>query len=208
MTVMDPNRLVDDYIDGLARAAQSLPAERREELLADVRSHVAESGATTEAEVRNVLERLGSAEEILAEYEDAPATPPRVEPRLRFQEYAVLVLLPLGGFLFIVGWLVGVALLWTSDRWRTGEKLLGTLFPPFGYLSFAILGLLPGQTCMEVSSPTRVGGPNPSAEPKVVESCTGFALPIWLGIPLFALLLIAPIATVAVLASRAAPNRA
>ena len=26
MTVMDPNRLVDDYIDGLARAAQSLPA--------------------------------------------------------------------------------------------------------------------------------------------------------------------------------------
>lgn len=94
MTVMDPNRLVDDYIESLARAARSLPAGRREELLADVRSHVAESGATTEAEVRNVLERLGSAEEILAEYEDVPGTPPRVEPRLRIQEYAALVLLP------------------------------------------------------------------------------------------------------------------
>ena len=199
MTVMDPNRLVDHYIDGLARAAQSLPAVRREELLADVRSHVAESGATTEAEVRNVLERLGSAEEILAEYEDAPgAPPPRAEPRLRFQEYAVLVLLPLGGFLFIVGWLVGVALLWTSDRWRTGEKLLGTLFPPFGYLSFAIAGLLPGQTCATVSDGS--GG--------VTESCTGFALPIWVTVPLFVLLLLAPVVTVAVLASRAAPSRA
>ncbi len=197
MTVMDPNRLVDDYIDGLARAAQSLPAERREELLADVRSHVAESGATTEAEVRNVLERLGSAEEILAEYKDAPATPPRVEPRLRFQEYAALVLLPLGGFLFIVGWLVGVALLWASNRWRTGEKWLGTLFPPFGYLSFAIAGLLPGQTC----------GTATDASGSVTESCSGFALPIWIGIPLFAILVIAPIATVALLASRAAPNR-
>ena len=198
MTVMDPNRLVDDYIDGLARAAQSLPAARREELLGDVRSHVAESGATTEAEVRNVLERLGSAEEILAEYEDAPVASPRAEPRLRFQEYAVLVLLPLGGFLFIVGWLVGVALLWTSDRWRTGEKLLGTVFPPFGYLSFAIAGLLPGQTCGTVSDGS--GG--------VTESCTGFALPVWVGVPLFVLVLIAPVVTVAVLASRAAPNRA
>jgi hypothetical protein len=198
MTVMDPNWLVDDYIDGLARAAQSLPAERREELLADVRSHVAESGATTEAEVRNVLERLGSAEEILAAYEDAPSTPPRAEPRLRFQEYAALVLLPLGGFLFIVGWLVGVALLWASNRWRTGEKWLGTLFPPFGYLSFAIAGLLPGQTC----------GTATDASGGVTESCTGFALPIWIGIPLFAILVIAPIVTVALLASRAAPNRA
>lgn len=198
MTVMDPNRLVDDYIDGLARAAQSLPAARREELLDDVRSHVAESGATTEAEVRNVLERLGSAEEILAEYEDAPGPPPRAEPRLRFQEYAVLVLLPLGGFLFIVGWLVGVALLWASDRWRTGEKLLATVFPPFGYLSFAIAGLLPGQTC----------GTATDGSGRVTESCTGFALPIWAGVPLFVLLLIAPVVTVAVLASRAAPNRA
>ena len=197
MTVMDPNRLVDDYIDGLARAAQSLPAERREELLADVRSHVAESGATTEAEVRNVLERLGSAEEILAAYEDAPGPPPRVEPRLRFQEYAALVLLPLGGFLFIIGWLVGVALLWASNRWRTGEKWLGTLFPPFGYLSLVVVGLLPGQTCGTATDGS--GG--------VTESCTGFALPIWIGIPLFAILVIGPIATVALLASRAAPNR-
>lgn len=198
MTVMDPNRLVDDYIESLARAARSLPAGRREELLADVRSHVAESGATTEAEVRNVLERLGSAEEILAEYEDVPGTPPRVEPRLRIQEYAALVLLPLGGFLFIVGWLVGVVLLWTSDRWRTSEKLLGTFFPPFGYLALIILGMLPGQICTGVSDGS--GG--------VTESCTGAALPIWIGMPLFALLAIAPIATVAVLAHRAAPNRA
>lgn len=198
MTVMDPNRLVNDYLEGLDRAAQSLPAERRAELLADVRSHIAESGATTEAEVRNVLERLGTPEEIVAEYEDTQGAPPRVEPRLRFQEYATLVLLPLGGFLFFVGWLVGVVLLWTSDRWRTGEKLLGTFFPPFGYLSLIILGMLPGQTCTGVSDPS--GG--------VTESCTGGALPIWIGIPLFALLAIAPIATVAVLAHRAAPNRA
>lgn len=211
MTVMDSNRLVNDYLEGLDRAAQSLPAERREELLADVRSHIAESGATTEADVRNVLERLGTPEEIVAGYEDTQGPPPPpAESRLRFHEYAALALLPFGGFLFIVGWFFGVMLLWTSNRWRIGEKVLGTLVLPFGYLSLVIIGMLPGQTCSEVSTstPTRVGGPNPAGDPEVIESCSGFAIPAWIGIPLLVVLLIAPVVMVAFLAYRAAPNRA
>lgn len=198
MTVMDSDRLVNDYIERLARAARSLPEERREELLADVRSHVAESGATTDVEVRNVLERLGSVEEILAGYEEAQTSRPLTEPRLRLQEYAVLLLLPFGGFLFMVGWLVGVTLLWTSDRWRKGEKILGTLLLPFGYLSLAVAGMYPGQTCARV-----VDGSG-----EVIDTCTGVGLPIWIGIPLLVLLAIAPLVSIAALAKRAAPNRA
>ena len=196
MNLMDSDGLVNDYLEALARAAQSLPAQRREELLADVRSHVAESGATTEVEVRNVLERLGSPEEILAAYEEAPPTRP--EPRLRLREYAALVLLPFGGFLFVVGWLVGVVLLWTSDRWRTGEKLLGTLSLPLGYLSLVILALLPGRSCAGISDATGT----------VVESCSGVGLPGWVGVPLLVLLAVAPLVSIAVLAKRAAPDRA
>lgn len=195
---MNSDRLVNDYIERLARAARSLPEERREELLADVRSHVAESGATTDVEVRNVLERLGSVEEILAEIDEGRASVPRVEPRLTLREYAVLLLLPFGGFVYIVGWLVGVTLLWTSDRWRTGEKILGTLLLPFGYLPLALAGMLPGRACGTVVAQSG----------KVIETCEDVGLPSWIGIPLLVLLAIAPLVSITVLARRAAPHRA
>ncbi|TCO35430.1 hypothetical protein EV652_101310 [Kribbella steppae] len=33
----------------------------------------------------------------------------------------------------MIGWLAGVWLLWTSDRWTRGQKLAGTLAWPLGY---------------------------------------------------------------------------
>lgn len=199
MTVMDSDRLVNEYVESLARAARSLSRERREELSADVRSHVAESGATTEAEVRNVLERLGSVEEIVAGYGEEQASVPRAEPRLRLREYAALLLLPFGGFVFVVGWFAGVALLWASDRWRTGEKVLGTLLLPFGYLPVMLATVLQGRSCTGlVDQSDRV----------IQETCTGVGLPPSIDTPLFVLLAIVPVVSMAVLAKRAAPNRA
>jgi hypothetical protein len=48
------------------------------------------------------------------------------------QETAAIVLLLLGGFLWGVGWLAGVVLLWLSDAWSPRDKLLGTLVVPCG----------------------------------------------------------------------------
>jgi len=47
----------------------------------------------------------------------------------------------IGVFLMLVGWLVGVVLLWTSDLWTVREKLVGTLLVPGG-LAIAPLVLL------------------------------------------------------------------
>jgi hypothetical protein len=55
-------------------------------------------------------------------------------PRTRrgWQETTAIVLLLVGGFMFGVGWLVGVILLWLSDIWTWRDKLLGTLVVPGG----------------------------------------------------------------------------
>jgi hypothetical protein len=70
--------LVEDYLRHLEAVASVLPAYRREELLAEIREHLAEAlrqvPAGDEAAVRSVLERLGSPEEIVtAAAEPMPA---------------------------------------------------------------------------------------------------------------------------------------
>ena len=67
-----------------------------------------------------------------------------------------------------IGWLVGVALLWTSDRWRIWEKVLGTLVWPFGYASVLVLGSVPLAQCTSVDA-----GP---------EICSGIVVPLVLAI--------------------------
>lgn len=62
--------LVEDYLRRLEAVASALPAYRRDELLAEIREHLAEAlrqvPAGDEAAVSSVLERLGSPEEIVA----------------------------------------------------------------------------------------------------------------------------------------------
>ncbi|WP_328322238.1 hypothetical protein OHA70_26500 [Kribbella sp. NBC_00382] len=136
----DADRLVDDYLLRLRKEAEPLPEGRRTELVAEVTAHIAEAraeGAVSESEVRDMLARLGSPEEIVLAATDGLVLVD--EPRLRKRDAAAVLLLPLGGFVVLFGWVIGVVLLWTSDRWTRNEKLMGTLIWPFGY---AILGVL------------------------------------------------------------------
>jgi hypothetical protein len=82
-----------------------------------------------------------------------------------WQETVAIVLLLAGGFLWGVGWLVGVVLLWLSDVWTVREKLLGTLVVPGGLalpgavLVFWFMGV--GATCHSSGGPeTCSGGPS------------------------------------------------
>ena len=81
MTNVRTDRLIDDYLRRLDAAAAALPADRRAELVSEIRAHLREAvedGATREDEiaVRNVLERLGSPEEIVAAASDFAPAPP------------------------------------------------------------------------------------------------------------------------------------
>ena len=208
MTTSTVDQLVADYLDRLDRAAGTLPYDQGRELVDEIGGHIASAraagAAADAAAVRTMLDRLGTPEEIVAAARDAGLPPPvPARPPGTGLELAAVLMLTAGSFLPVLGWLVGVVLLWSSRRWTAGEKLLGTLVVPLGPGGVLVLGgLLGGRTCG--------GGTVVDANGTVTvleETCTGFAFPPWIGIPLLVTSLVAPF-VVAVWLYRRAQARA
>jgi hypothetical protein len=152
---MEADALVSEYMGRLEAAARPLPADRRGELIAEVQDHIesalAEAGSRDEVTARNVLDRLGAPEEIVAAETGgggAPATPPPVVergPRWGTTELAAILFLTVGAiFLPVVGPLIGIVLVWLSATWTTRQKWIATLIvivllvvPVIGLMSVA-----------------------------------------------------------------------
>jgi hypothetical protein len=121
MNTTETDRLVDDYLRRLDAAASHLQRTRRAELLAEIREHIetalGEEDAAGEAAVRNVLERLGSPEEIVE------AAEPPTEPRRRTGALEITAVIAL--LVPVLGWLVGIVLVVISEAWSRREKALG-----------------------------------------------------------------------------------
>jgi uncharacterized membrane protein len=137
MTAPHAGEIVSGYLGRLETALAPVPSARRQELLEDVRAHIAEARSAlsneTDADLLNVLDRLGDpADMATAEIGRAESTPASQRPS-RNMEIAAIVLL-------LVFWPVGVVLLWISDAWTTRDKLIGTLVPPGGFLAVIVLG--------------------------------------------------------------------
>ncbi len=112
---------------------------------------------------------------------------------VRYGEPVAIFLLMFGAFLLVVGWLVGVLLLWLSPSWRLREKLLGTFVWPFGYLSVLFAGGIVTAVESCVSTSTAAGGSD-------ITTCTGGPpYPGWVGVLLAIVVLVAPVAVAAVL---------
>ncbi|HET6741710.1 MAG TPA: hypothetical protein VFH76_22360 [Kribbella sp.] len=179
----DGDRLVDAYLKYLTKAAEPLPESRRTDLLADVTSHIAEAraaGATSEDDVRRMLQQLGDPDELVAASTDGLVLVDRYLPKFRGRDVLALALLALGAYVVIVGWVVGAVLLWKSDRWTRGEKWLGTLVWPFGF------GFVQFVVTLQTGD---------------------FTLPSWLGIPVAVLVGIAPFVVLGLLIKNAGPGR-
>lgn len=137
------HRAVGAYLRDLDRALRGLPAARRDELVADIEDHIsaalAEHPEPTDDDVRRVLDRLGDPRDIAREAggPDAPAT------TTWFEVTALAALL-----LPLVGWLVGLPLIWASRAWRTGDKLVASLLA---------VGLVIGATVAAGSAGESVG---------------------------------------------------
>jgi uncharacterized membrane protein len=80
------DRIVEDYLGAVSWACADLPPQRRDDLIADLREHIAAARAVlyqpTEAAVRTILDRLGDPAAIAEEARlseglgpRAPATP-------------------------------------------------------------------------------------------------------------------------------------
>ncbi|MFJ9691595.1 HAAS signaling domain-containing protein [Kitasatospora sp. NPDC101183] len=136
--------LVRAHLDAVERCTAPLPADRRRELLADLREHVeialAETDPTDEAAVRHVLDQLGSprriADAALAE-EGATATAlaPEPETARRTNATVLLAVLPLplllvpaiGPVLALVTAVVAAVRVGKSAQWTRREKTQAAL---------------------------------------------------------------------------------
>ena len=188
------HREVGEYLRRLQRSMGDLPARRRDEILAEIEEHIAaglaELPTPTEADVRNVLERVGDPADIAAEARERFGIKPA---RRRWTDPAAIILLLIGGFT-IVGWFVGVVLLWISDVWSTRDKIIGTLVVPGGLAGALGVTLAADSVSCEVSGP--VGAPVRScvSDPSTFGSTIRLILAV--------LILIAPIGTAIYLSLR------
>lgn len=183
---------VEHYLHELDEELRDLPADRRRELLEEIREHIGESLAerpNDEAGVLNVLDRVGEPA-VIAEEARRRFGIRRATAGLR--EILVLVLIPIGGVIVpLVGWVVGAILLATSQVWTSREKVIGLLLVPGGLLPAFLFGLMPGQTCNSAV----VDGE------AIAETCSG-GVPVWLGRVILVALIALPIWTTFFLATR------
>jgi len=185
---MRDDQLVADYLKRLRRAARTMPRARRRELLDEIAAHIAEARATGEVPLQRVLDDLGDPKDIAA---TGSARKP-----LGVREIATVILLLIGGFIFLVGWVVGLVLLWASPRWRWPDKLLGTLVWPFGYLG-ALYGLLAGAFTNAANNAGSFCGYG------CTSTSPGGGMPQWLGDLIVVAVFVAPIAVAVWLVLRA-----
>ncbi len=142
MTETAVDAVIEEYLRQLDKALGPLPDPRRAQLVAEIADHVAtardELDHPREADIRNLLDRIGRPEDIAAEAIDSepPATTPR---STGLQESFAIAMLLVGGFFFVVGWFVGLVLLWTSSVWRLRDKLIGTVLLPGGLFPAFVL---------------------------------------------------------------------
>jgi HAAS domain-containing protein len=195
VTKSGADHLVDDYLRALDRELGGLPRARRRELVQEIAEHIAEARAgspsESEAEIRNLLDRLGEPADIAAEARERFGA----RPKGSGWDVVALVLILVGGVVLpVIGWLVGVVLLWVSETWTTREKLVGTLVVPGG-LALPVFLLTIGAYSESCSG--EVGGPvTCSGGPSVATQILGTILVV--------ALFVAPLVTTVFLARRRA----
>lgn len=194
------DRLVDDYVKQLDSELADLPRMRRREIVEEISEHIAEARAASpsqdEAAVRTLLDRLGDPAEIAAEARERFGVQPR---KSRALETATLLLLLVGGVVLpVIGWLIGVVLLWVSDAWDRRDKLIGTLVVPGGLLlPLALLTM--GISAEGGGCGTPVPTTGAPAAPVCSEVSAGTP---YLALFAMVILVLAPLATTAYLARR------
>jgi len=147
-----------DYLRRLRASSRWLPEPERGELLADIEAHLADGLAqcgSSEAAVRNLVDSLGSPDDVAA-----AAFPARPRPRLSFRDTVTPLMLLGGGMVGPpVVWLVGVVLLWTSPSWPSSKKWLATLVWPGGVavpIAIGVVAILVGHVSAWIALPLMV----------------------------------------------------
>jgi hypothetical protein len=193
------DKLVEDYLKRLNAELRGVPRARRRELAEEISDHIAEARAGLETEdeagIRTLLDRLGEPAEIAAEATERFGPRPS---KAGWKEVGALVLLPIGGVILpVLGWFIGIVLLWISDAWSTRDKLVGTLLFPGGLLLPVALGVL----ASESSGCGTVVTPQLSPQPNSTDCPPADGTGIW-EVALVVMLVLVPLLTTIYLARR------
>jgi hypothetical protein len=148
------------YLDALGRALYGLPEPSRSEVYDEIRQHIADQLAQRGGDataIPEILDRLGDPNDIAREAgagypaAGAPAAgywgggyPGGAPQQSKAQEIFAVILIAIGGFIGGIGWIVGVVLLWSSRRFSTADKLIGTLLIPGGLAVGLVLVFIGG----------------------------------------------------------------
>src|SRR5712691_7869514 len=148
MTATHATQIVEGYLARLEAELAMAPADRRRELLADVRGHITEARLglehETDADLLNILDRLGEPAELAGEAMEAPSAQ-MVASHSSYSatswgwiEVAAILLL-------ILAWPAGIILVWLSRFWGIRDKAVVTALGavPFS-LGFPLLAPLIG----------------------------------------------------------------
>ena len=110
----DPEPSIAKYLQRLDEELRGLPRDRRREVVNEIAEHIEQareaSPVRSEADLRNLLDRIGTPSEIAAEARERFD----VSTKSNWHEIAAIVLLLVGGFVFL-RLAVGVVLLVLED---------------------------------------------------------------------------------------------
>jgi hypothetical protein len=150
MHTMDTDRLVDDYLRRLERAAAHMQRARRTELVAEIRGHIdtalRQEQAAGEAAVRNVLDRLGPPEDIV---EAAEPLSRHGDQRAGNVEIVALIAL----IVPVIGWLIGAVLAFASRVWSRRDKLIAAVLLLLPVVVLSLSFVAAGPSGSEDSTP-------------------------------------------------------
>jgi hypothetical protein len=169
----EADKLVRRYLAQLDAALRGVDASRREEILAEVHGHIDEGRTGLDpgdaASVQTLLDRVGDPAAIAAE---AGAPPPGSR---RWDAWAPWLII-FGPAASGLGWIAGMAILWTSPTWSRRDQLIATFVPLAGLVAlfFGLVTALRGSGVC----PGHVAALHASA------GCTtkGFTLPLGVAI--------------------------
>jgi len=125
MSAPHADTILGGYRHRLEEELNGLPRARREEIIAEVDAHIRDArtahAAETDADLLNLLDRLGDPSVIGTEARERfdVAEPASAGAR----EVIALLLLVVGPFIVpVVTWVLGAMLVWSSGAWSAREK--------------------------------------------------------------------------------------
>lgn len=182
MADLNSDPRIVSYLTALRQALDRTAPNQTEGVLAEINEHIVETvrdGQTGghEVDIESIIRSLGPVESIANAAGSAPYHSPEPTPRPRFlgtRLGAIVTVLALtfGGLILpVLGWIVGLVMLWSSPGWRRRDKLIGTIVSPSVWMVTIIFGFMLWSSPSDITTVCLVGA---SCSPGVEATSFGF----------------------------------